>query len=385
MSELIIICYGYDHLKPNNANAICINEILNDLSQEKKILILTGGVEDSFTKRHLKENITICSIPSQKKSGGKINFKKWNDDIIKYIKKRRVLKKNSILMTISFPFPVHEIGLKLKLEVKTINWIVYELDPYAYNEGLRFHRFAFIYRIFKENRILNNADQIMLTHELYSQYTNNKMSKYIEKSHDIGIPLLKINNKQQYFSNKRNIINFVFTGSINNIIRNPDYMFELFSELPKSMNFEINLYGPEKRDINERSRIKLGKKLKIHGRVEKKIVEEAILKADFLINIGNTMENQLPSKVLEYIGTGRPIINFYSIDKDTSNHYLQSYPLSLLIKKDNNRNNLIILQNFISENFGASIESELVKELFLKYTKEEVIKRIEHVFLIKKV
>ena len=39
------------------------------------------------------------------------------------------------------------------------------------------------------------------------------------------------------------------------------------------------------------------------------------LSADFLLNIGNIVTNQLPSKVLEYISTGKPVINFYKSAK----------------------------------------------------------------------
>lgn len=381
MEEMIIICYGFDISKPNNANAICLNEIINDISKGRNVSIITGGIEDSFTKKLLTDHISIYNVPSYKKRNGKLNFDKWNKDIVKYITEKKLMKNSSTVLTISFPFPIHEAGRKLKSKNDKINWITYNLDPYAYNSGLKFQKVAFLYRFIKENVIFNNANQIMLTHELYNQYSNNVMSLYKSKYHDIGIPLLKTVDNGPYKRDRGETIEIVFTGSISNKVRDPEYMFQLLSQLPESLKYNLHLYGPRKEEIKEKYLLLFGEKLIVHGRVDKKTVEDAISNADFLINIGNTVENQLPSKVLEYISAGKPIINFYTSSNDTSNYYLKQYPQSLLIKKNNieNNQNILDLNRFLQKKSELRIDSKLINNIFHKYTKEEVVKRINQV------
>ena len=57
---------------------------------------------------------------------------------------------------------------------------------------------------------------------------------------------------------------------------------------------------------------------------------------DVLINVGNESPNQTPSKVFDYISTMKCIINFYSINDDTSKWYLSNYPYVLNIKNGGN-------------------------------------------------
>ena len=54
--------------------------------------------------------------------------------------------------------------------------------------------------------------------------------------------------------------------------------------------------------------------------------------ADVLVNLGNECTNQTPSKVFDYIGRCKHIVNFYSLDEDTSKYYLEKYPYKINIK-----------------------------------------------------
>ena len=59
-----------------------------------------------------------------------------------------------------------------------------------------------------------------------------------------------------------------------------------------------------------------------------------MLEADVLINIGSSVDTMVPSKIFEYMATGKPIISFFRHDTEPSIHYLGHYPLTLLIKED---------------------------------------------------
>ena len=85
--------------------------------------------------------------------------------------------------------------------------------------------------------------------------------------------------------------------------------------------------------------------------------------AHCLLSIGNKNPNQIPSKVVEYLATGKPIIHFTEIDNDpviklsdefdnliTINKSVEEENLSLLIKKC-----LIKLKNLIKINLLITI------------------------------
>ena len=55
--------------------------------------------------------------------------------------------------------------------------------------------------------------------------------------------------------------------------------------------------------------------------------------SDILINIGNTIDNQVPSKIFDYISKRKPIINLYKISNCPSLKYLKKYPLALNLEE----------------------------------------------------
>ena len=59
--------------------------------------------------------------------------------------------------------------------------------------------------------------------------------------------------------------------------------------------------------------------------------------ADVLINIGDNIPYQLPSKVVEYASTGKPILNIMENETDNSIKYFNNYPIILNIIEESNK------------------------------------------------
>ena len=55
--------------------------------------------------------------------------------------------------------------------------------------------------------------------------------------------------------------------------------------------------------------------------------------ADVLVNIGNVADNCMPSKLFEYISTGKPIINVYKLPECPTLKYMAVYPAALCISE----------------------------------------------------
>ena len=56
-------------------------------------------------------------------------------------------------------------------------------------------------------------------------------------------------------------------------------------------------------------------------------MNNVIKEADVLINIGNNNKYQEPSKLIEYMYSGKKILNICSIEEDTSAELLKIYPV----------------------------------------------------------
>ena len=82
---------------------------------------------------------------------------------------------------------------------------------------------------------------------------------------------------------------------------------------------------------------------------------------------------QAPSKILEYVGTCKPIINIYTVNDDVCQSYLENYPLSISIQEDYGKIDQLAseIQQFIMENTGKRCEFDKVMALYENFSPEK--------------
>jgi len=121
----------------------------------------------------------------------------------------------------------------------------------------------------------------------------------------------------------------VFVGKLYGSLRRPDFLLRLFAQATRSgFDAELHFYG----DVHEcdesfrQYRKMLPGKLFLHGPVSHSMAIEAMRSATVLINIGNDTAYQLPSKLTEYVATGKPIINLTRTPNDSSAWFLKAHP-----------------------------------------------------------
>ena len=54
-------------------------------------------------------------------------------------------------------------------------------------------------------------------------------------------------------------------------------------------------------------------------------------RADVLVSLGNTYDNQMPSKLFGYFATGKPVLHLAVSENDPTLPYLARYPLALVL------------------------------------------------------
>lgn len=99
---------------------------------------------------------------------------------------------------------------------------------------------------------------------------------------------------------------------------------------------------------------------------------DMIANADLLVNIGNAMKNQVPSKLFEYISTGLPIVNIYKNEDCPSLQYMDKYPCTINLIEDPQKMNLnaVNLKNFICTCAGRQSNIEEILQIYARCTPE---------------
>ena len=91
-------------------------------------------------------------------------------------------------------------------------------------------------------------------------------------------------------------------------------------------------------------------------------------KADILLNISNTLDNQVPSKIFDYFALGKPVLNVQKIENCPSREYFDRYPLAYTVcdyAPDSEQ-----LKDFLLNSKGKTIDYEKVSQLYYDATLE---------------
>jgi len=169
--------------------------------------------------------------------------------------------------------------------------------------------------------------------------------------------------KRETFAAKRSdnqLIRCVFAGYLYDEIRNARYTLELFSHMA---NTNIHLYvlgAGQEALLKDYSNGELKGRLHLLGSKSLDECNEWLESADVLVNIGNSVLNQIPSKLFTYMCIGKPILNTCkSLDCPTL-RYGEFYPLmaSTIENEENVASEATRIEKYILEHVGQRVSSE---------------------------
>ena len=109
-----------------------------------------------------------------------------------------------------------------------------------------------------------------------------------------------------------------YAGVFYQDIRNPEFLLQHLCTLTEDFRFHVYLRhrDPHITSVLDKYQKQLGNKLIIHYSVKRTELLYRLSECHFLINISNTTSTQLPSKLIDYGITKRPV---YSFDKQSFN------------------------------------------------------------------
>lgn len=333
-------------------------------------------------KSHPFETLNLAF---QKIVGQAINFlPKYREMSVEYIHlkeyKKRLEKEYTnnrhdyYIATLS-PTEAPMAFMQIKKEDRNRNFAVYQLDTFWNNATLSTHfqenRLKFEKKLLEKCLFDITTEQVIETTERY----HGENSKKLIKSE---FPMIKKPKHNETLS-KDGTIRCVFTGTLYQNIRPPHNIVRIISEISDE-KIRFDFYGFHQELIAKDELYSQAKKhIKLFGVVKTEKAETARLTADFLVNIDNTCLEQVPSKIFEYISTGKPIINFYYNRDSSILKYLSNYPLcvNIYIGEDFECNEACkALKKFIQNTYGNMISYEKISSSYKKNTPAYVTDQI---------
>ena len=127
-------------------------------------------------------------------------------------------------------------------------------------------------------------------------------------------------------------IHLLFCGALFPNVRNPQFFLKILAHLDE--RFCVTFMGRNCEEFWRASAIKTNAKVRVYPPLPYQTAINAMNHADILINIGNNMHVHMPSKTLDYINTGKPIINFHKFADCPTLYYTSRYPLCLNIQEN---------------------------------------------------
>jgi len=291
-----------------------------------------------------------------------------------------------VIISVSHPFSSHVVGSIAKRKYPNIRWIMDIGDPFNFSVDTQPNNFLIYNKLnkFIERKYFSLSDFISVT-------TSETMSEYLklfpENKEKIKVipPVLsteasnmfKTRKKQRQLNHK--VLRLVYVGTLYSGIRNPQKMLNMLADVRTllNINFEVHFFGP----VNDVDISKLTNSYTFfHGGVSHAAALQCMLDGDILINIGNSTKFQLPSKLVEYVCTGNPVLNIISTIDDSSKAFLASYKMSKTIELSGEITNDIVIEvsNYIK--FASTHSSILNDENLSKYSVQNISKQYELMF-----
>lgn len=256
---------------------------------------------------------------------------------IKHI--RRMIKTKPYKMVIGVTYPNEAIEAVSKF-TKKINTAWIQLDVCAES---------------RTKRVLPNVTSAIVPNNIY----NNYIAKNINLSNvkTSGMPNIVRPYLHKAVDNvdfPDNLINIAFLGRFHENIRSPEPLISIF-EMLNDKKLALHIIGAGCEDVIESYQKKHPENVFLHGKVSSEAAFNAMQIADILVNVDNNKDYEImfPSKINDYLSTGKPIINIYSNSNSSVLKYLAGY------------------ENVININ-SNKVEDKTIDELkaFLKRTKK---------------
>ena len=267
---------------------------------------------------------------------------------------------------------------------RSCKWFPMSYDPYAFDPHITAEqRGAYIQ---EEIDALKDAAKVFFLTEFKEDYIGSPIEEKIEYFMLPCIREFHPDTAKRVIEFDNSYINCVFLGDFYLGIENTDFIFRLF-EIISEKNRKIRFYTVGNLgDYGETVKLwekKLGEGYICHKRVSQEESYNVLFDCDVLVSMGHDSANMCPSKIIDFISAGRPILHIQKIEDCCGKKYLAKYPNKVCIYQGDEltEERVSEMEQFIVNSAGKeNIPFETVKELYSDFTMEALIEKILRVF-----
>lgn len=278
------------------------------------------------------------------------------------------------VISVAQPFTPHLVAKAIKKRFPNMRWLMDIEDPFAFSEAV-FINNRQLYQRFnyrQEGKLLSMADSVSVTVErartLYLQHFPQVRAKI-----QVTPPMYSMPEVAEKFPLAMGKIHLAYFGAFYHPIRTPDALLKLFEILLNQVGntYQLHFFGEIDavfQPVFERHE-KLKPHLKLHGLVTRAQVAAAMQSVNILINIGNTTDYHLPSKSVDYMMAGKPIINISHCEHDPFRDFFADYPLFLHLDmtKGVHVSQVETMHQFMINHKEKKLNSGLLKKMTAPY------------------
>lgn len=345
-NNVTVICLKSDLSQPDKEvfnNQSIIRMSTDEYNKRHKYILKTNNT-NGFTKIFYKLLFNLVRINVALKlfmSKATISTEKVNA----FYQGLNQISNIDIIIPCCFPMESVVASLRFVDNNSDVKVAPYLFDPFT--ESLSLHRLK-LNKIIKrknhlklEKEMLKKSEKVIVMKHLENHFKNN--FNYDNKLIVADHPLLtnKCNG-----NNFDKTIKIVYTGIFHNKVRHPLPFLKFMNKSLNSLDAVLNLYAYGNCDNIIRDYTNKNNKIIFHGKVNSEVAEAALVENNILVSIGNKDNTQVPSKLIEYMSYGKPIVHFYTNPQDDCINILNNYPLGLTI-------NLCDINEINQQNFIA--------------------------------
>jgi hypothetical protein len=250
--------------------------------------------------------------------------------------RKRINHDYDIIISVSLPFSSHIAAYIINKNLQK-PWIMDIGDPfYLKTSAPENNRFLYGWlNKYYENKFYRLASQILFTHEDVKEVHEEEFDININKT-IVGQPISKFDEdlfkKSTEYNYETEIIKFGYFGIFTNGVRVPTNFYKF---LDFFTNYEMHWYvNPDSVEILKKENFEIDKNY-FHSQVSRNEALNLMVSSfHCLVSVGNLNPNQIPSKVIEYIATGKPVIHYAEIDKDPVINISKQFNNLFIVTKD---------------------------------------------------
>ena len=274
--------------------------------------------------------------------------------------RKRINNNYDIIISVSLPFTSHLCAYILKKRIHA-DWYMDIGDPFTLKINSPENNkiiYSFLNKIY-ERKFYKIASKIIFTHKEVAELHENKFN--IDKSKIvIGYPIASVNEQNLNIASNYNYkdtpIKIGYFGAFTKSVREPN-------------NYINNIVNPFCEDVEHRWYINQEskkyfasiKKTSLHKFIDivqrKEALKIMVNEIHILLSIGNLNKYQMPSKVIEYLSLGKPVLHYAEIEDDPIYNFEKLFNNLKIIDSKTTKNEIeIYIENIKDRNFEFDVE-----------------------------